>query len=182
MARRSKAKTRVSAPGPAPAPQGGRFAPLDDASLNRIVKAAMDILAQTGIAECPDALVTRMVAAGANRREDGRVCFSQSLVETAIARAAKRVSLPGFIEHKGLTIGGGHVHIGTGGAATEVLSHSVGSRPPTSRHNTYADYGTTSKPLPCVCSNSSEPLGDKRADTADTPPTSLSCHSSSAKT
>ncbi len=126
MARRSKAKTRVSAPGPALAPQGGRFAPLDDASLNRIVKAAMDILAQTGIAECPDALVTRMVAAGANRREDGRVCFSQSLVETAIARAAKRVSLPGFIEHKGLTIGGGHVHIGTGGAATEVLNSATG--------------------------------------------------------
>ena len=98
---------------------GGRFAPLNDAGVTRIVQAAMDILAQTGIAECPAALATQMVEAGAKRREDGRVCFPQSMVETAIARATKRVSLPGFIENKGLTIGGGQVHIGTGGAATE---------------------------------------------------------------
>lgn len=43
------------------------------------------------------------------------------MVEHAISRAATRVQLPGFVEDQGLTIGGGRVHIGTGGAATEIL-------------------------------------------------------------
>ena len=37
------------------------------------------------------------------------------------------MSLPGFVEDKGLTVGGGHVHIGTGGAATEVLDSATGA-------------------------------------------------------
>jgi trimethylamine--corrinoid protein Co-methyltransferase len=86
----------------------------------------MDILAKTGIGECPDAVAARMVAAGASRRDDGRVCFPQTMVETAIARAAQRVNLPGFVEDLGLTIGGGQVHIGTGGAATEIYDSGTG--------------------------------------------------------
>lgn len=127
MARRSRTKSGASIQVSTPAPMGGRFAPLDDAGVNRIVKAAMDILAHTGIAECPAQLAAQMVAAGANQRDDGRICFPQSMVETAIARAATRVSLPGYVEDKGLTIGGGYVHIGTGGAATEVLDSATGS-------------------------------------------------------
>ncbi len=127
MVRRCRAKSSASAQIAAPAPMGGRFAPLNDAGVNRIVKAAMDILARTGIAECPEALATQMVAAGATRREDGRICFPQAMVETAIARAAGRVSLPGFVEDMGLTIGSGQVHIGTGGAATEVLDSATGA-------------------------------------------------------
>jgi trimethylamine--corrinoid protein Co-methyltransferase len=100
---------------------------LDPAGVERIITAALDILARTGIAECPDALAAQMVAAGATRRDDGRVCFPKTMVETAIARAAGRVSLPGFVEDKGLTVGGGHVHIGTGGAATEILDSATGA-------------------------------------------------------
>ena len=126
MVRRSRAKASLSAPVATPVPLGGRFAPLDSTGLSRIVRAAMDILAQTGISDCPENLATQMVAAGATRRDDGRLCFPQSMVETAIDRAAKRVSLPGYVEDKGLIIGGGRVHIGTGGAATEVLDSSIG--------------------------------------------------------
>jgi trimethylamine--corrinoid protein Co-methyltransferase len=86
----------------------------------------MDMLAQTGIAACPADMAERMVAGGARRRVDGRICFPQSMVETAIARAAKRVNLPGFVEDRGLTIGGGQVHIGTGGATTEILDRASG--------------------------------------------------------
>ncbi len=87
----------------------------------------MDMLSATGIGECPDDLAGRMVAAGATRRADGRICFSQAMVETAIARAARSVNLPGFVENLGLTIGGGRVHIGTGGAATEILDSATGN-------------------------------------------------------
>ncbi len=124
MARRTKIQTdarTLAAARVTPPPQGGRFRPLDPAGIARIVRAAMDILARTGIDGCPDDLARHMVAAGATRRKDGRICFSQTMVETAIARAARVVTLPGFVEDMGLTIGGGRVHIGTGGAATEIL-------------------------------------------------------------
>ena len=51
------------------------------------------------------------------------------MVERAIGRAAGRINLPGFDEGLGLTIGGGAVHIGTGGAAVEVPDDAGGFRP-----------------------------------------------------
>jgi len=108
-------------------PQGGQFRPLSESTASAIIEAALSILASTGIGECPPEIAARMLEAGATQRGDGRICFSKVMVEHAIARAAKRVNLPGFVEDLGLTIGGGRVHIGTGGAATEVLESSTGS-------------------------------------------------------
>lgn len=124
MARRSKVRSSSGTPavaGVTPPPLGGRYRPLDEAGIARIQQAAFDILARTGIGACPDDLALRMVEEGAIRRDDGRICFPQAMVETAIARAARSVTLPGFVENMGLTIGGGRVHIGTGGAATEIF-------------------------------------------------------------
>lgn len=129
MVRRSKKRSDTAGLASAsvtPPPRGGCLRPLADAEVARVVQAAMDILAVTGIGECPSELAGRMVDAGARRRADGRICFPQAMVESAIARAAQRVSLPGFVEDKGLTIGGGSVHIGTGGAATEILDSVTG--------------------------------------------------------
>ncbi|MEM7521714.1 MAG: trimethylamine methyltransferase family protein [Pseudomonadota bacterium] len=108
-------------------PQGGQFRPLSETAASAIIEAALSILASTGIGECPPELAARMTSAGARQRSDGRVCFSKAMVERAISRAATRVNLPGFVEDLGLTIGGGRVHIGTGGAATEVLDSGTGS-------------------------------------------------------
>ncbi len=127
MPRRSRSQVQTEAPGVTPPPIGGRFAPLGPAHVREIVQAAFDILARTGIGDCPEELSKRCVAAGAVQRADGRICFSQTMVETAISRAAKRVNLPGFVEDMGLTVGGGRVHIGTGGAATEVLDSATGA-------------------------------------------------------
>ncbi|MEM7089751.1 MAG: trimethylamine methyltransferase family protein [Pseudomonadota bacterium] len=137
MARRARARTHSSSPEVTPPPRGGRFQPLDPGGIERIVQAAMEILARTGIGECPVALAQRMIAAGATRREDGRICFTRSMIETAIDRAAKRIQLPGFVEDNGLTIGGGSVHIGTGGAATEVLDSVSGNFRGAQLHDLY---------------------------------------------
>lgn len=137
MARRTRSKPSFRASGVTPPPLGGRFAPLDAGGVARIVQAAFDILAQTGIGVCPEGLATRMTGAGATRRSDGRICFPQAMVETAVARAAKRVNLPGFVEDMGLTIGGGNVHIGTGGAATEVLDSATGEFRGAQLHDLY---------------------------------------------
>ena len=49
------------------------------------------------------------------------------MVEDAISRAPASVELPGFRKGTGLTIGQRRVHIGTGGAAVQVLG-SDGNR------------------------------------------------------
>lgn len=127
MARRARLKSADAAKqAVTPPPLGGRFRPLTAPDVDRVVQAAFDILSTVGVGECPGPLAAKMVAAGAVQRPDGRVCFPQAMVETAIALAAQRVDLPGFVEDLGLTVGGGQVHIGTGGAATEVLDSATG--------------------------------------------------------
>ena len=54
-----------------------------------------------------------------------------------MARAAKHVHLPGFVEDQGITVGGGHVHIGTGGAAVEILDAADMTYRETTLHDLY---------------------------------------------
>ena len=102
-------------------PRGGRFAPLAEADRDSIVEAAFGILERIGMAQCPENLIRAATDAGARLRTDGRLSFPRIMVERAIDRAARSVALPGFVEAHGITVGGGQVHIGTGGAAVEVL-------------------------------------------------------------
>lgn len=125
----TRRKNREFTPdGSAAVPLGGRYQPLGPRALAEISDAAFAILEKTGMADCPQALAAEAISAGAVRRADGRLCFPRRMVEKAIGRAQKRVNLPGFAEDAGLTIGGGYVHIGTGGAAVEVPGISGGFR------------------------------------------------------
>lgn len=119
-------------------PVGGRFRPLDDSSLRAIIEAAFDILARIGVATDAPEMRELAIAGGAVERPDGRLTFPRTLVEDLIAGARKRVELPGFDPRRGIEVGGGHVHIGTGGAAVQVLDADTG----TFRDSTLADlYG-----------------------------------------
>ena len=100
---------------------GGRFRPLRASEVALIVSKALAILERTGVAGAPGWLRDRLEEKGARVREDGRVVFATGQVEATIARAARTVALPGFREDRGIRIGGGHVHVGTGGAAVHVL-------------------------------------------------------------
>lgn len=108
-----------------PPPQGGRFKPLDDGQCADIIDAAFTILATIGMAGCPDHLRDHAVAAGAVVRSDGRLTFPRTMVEEAVKRGPSVVDVPGFTEPHNLRIGGGRVHIGTGGAAVQVLDSST---------------------------------------------------------
>ncbi len=114
---------------------GGRFRPLSDADVTNICDGAFNILERIGFADAPDWLAALLLDNGATQRSDGRIVFPRSKIEKAIARAAHTVSLPGFVEDRGLEIGGGRVHIGTGGAAVQVLDAATGRY----RHSTLAD-------------------------------------------
>ena len=102
-------------------PQGGRFKPLSDTECQAIIEHAFMMLDQIGLAQAPDWLRNLLLEKGARPIGEGRITFPGSLVEKTINTSPSRVSLPGFSEDCGLDIGGGRVHIGTGGAAVEVL-------------------------------------------------------------
>ena len=116
-------------------PVGGCFQPLTPAQRDQIIGAALQILERIGLAGCPPHLARIALARGAAERPDGRLTFPRGLVEDAIKQACTKVELPGFDRHKGLEIGGGRVHIGTGGAAVEMLDSDSG----TYRDTTLAD-------------------------------------------
>ena len=106
--------------------QGGHYRPLSDADCQRITQSALDILATVGIGEAPDWLFEKLAKRGAQRRADGRVLFPQPVVERALAEARQLITLPGFDRARELEIGGGRVHIGTGGAAVQALDARTG--------------------------------------------------------
>ncbi|MEQ8651156.1 MAG: trimethylamine methyltransferase family protein [Kiloniellales bacterium] len=124
MERQGRARRRVQQElevGVSVRPKGHGLIALTASERAQIRDAALTILATIGMADTPKDLLALALAKGASLRGDGRLVFPRSLVEDAIGRAAKRVSLPGFKEDRGLTIGGGEVHIGTGGAAVQIL-------------------------------------------------------------
>lgn len=120
---------------PAALYKGGRYQPLSDRECDRIIGSAFDILQTVGVAGSPEWLKKRLLDRGAGLRDDGRLTIPRKLTEQALKRASRRVSLPGFDEDRGLDIGGGYVHIGTGGAAVQTLDSETGEY----RDSTLAD-------------------------------------------
>ena len=115
--------------------KGGRYQPLGDRECDRIIDSAFEILQAVGVAGSPEWLEKRLLDKGAGLRDDGRLTIPRKLAERALKRASGRVSLPGFDENRGLDIGGGYVHIGTGGAAVQTLDSETGEY----RDSTLAD-------------------------------------------
>jgi trimethylamine--corrinoid protein Co-methyltransferase len=75
----------------------------------------------------PEMATKRALEAGARHRADGRLCFPEDMVRTALKRAPRDVALPGFTADRDLQIGGRRVHIGTGGAAVQMLDAASGT-------------------------------------------------------
>jgi len=114
---------------------GGCYQPLSDRVCDHIIECAFDILQRIGIADAPDWLAALLMEQGAQQRSDGRLTFARQKVEAALQRSSRTVQLPGFDEHRGIDVGGGKVHIGTGGAAVQVLEANTGQY----RESTLAD-------------------------------------------
>lgn len=108
-------------------PMGGRFLPCSDEEADRIIDAAFEILERIGMSALSDGQVERAQVLGAIVRGDGRICFPRPLVEAALARAPRTVTLPGFTEDRSIAVGGAGVNIGTGGAAVQTLDAATGA-------------------------------------------------------
>ncbi|WP_037306608.1 trimethylamine methyltransferase family protein [Ruegeria halocynthiae] len=105
---------------------GGDLRPLSQSELSAIVAHAFDILSTVGMAGLPEMATQRALKTGAWHRADGRLCFSEDMIRNALERVPRHVTLPGFTPDRDLQIGGRRVHIGTGGAAVQVLNAATG--------------------------------------------------------
>ncbi len=102
--------------------QGGKYRPLSDEDVLRIHKAALAVLARTGIevvdSEC------RQILEKAGARVDpnaDRVYFPPELVENTMKQANRNVVLYSQNGQHDLHLRDRRVHLGTGGAAVKVL-------------------------------------------------------------
>ena len=99
---------------------GGRYKPLTDEQVKQIHQASLAVLARTGVqVEEPDAL--RLFREAGADVDGNRVRLSQSLIEDALDKAPSRIVLAGRDPKDDLILEGARVHIGTGGAALQVL-------------------------------------------------------------
>ncbi len=100
---------------------GGAYSPLSEAGVRRIHAAALDALAEIGLADAPESGIAAMTAAGAVLGADGRLRFPRALVEDMVAVAARGFSLPAQNPRHDLDLGPNRVHYGTAGAAVHMV-------------------------------------------------------------
>lgn len=127
-----KARNAARAAGPAfdPSPPGqigGQYKPLSEPEIKAIYDTALRLLAELGMGEVPDRLVTIFLARGASQRADGRITFSRAFVENAIDCATKKFVLHARDEARSIEVGGDKVYFGTGGAAVQTLDIDTGA-------------------------------------------------------
>ena len=128
--RRARAAAPSRAAAPVLAPVGGRLRLLNEDALQRVHETALALLARTGIAEAPPAVIDLATVAGATLGDDGRLCFPESLVEAALAGLPHEITLYGRGDAGSLVLGGDAVHVGTGGASPEILDLASGKYRP----------------------------------------------------
>jgi trimethylamine--corrinoid protein Co-methyltransferase len=104
-----------------PGMDGGRYRPLSDQDMQQIHQAALTALETIGLADAPQSGIDYMTKAGAILGDDGRIRFPRALVEDAVAKANRSITLRGRDPAHDLELSGNRVHYGTAGAAVHLF-------------------------------------------------------------
>ncbi|MEE9389247.1 MAG: trimethylamine methyltransferase family protein [Paracoccaceae bacterium] len=104
-----------------PGMSGGRYKPLNELEIGQIHSAALDALEEIGLADAPQSGVDYMVKAGAVLGDDGRLRFPRAMVEDAVARAPKQLTLHGRDPRHDMDLSGTRTYFGTAGAAVHMV-------------------------------------------------------------
>jgi trimethylamine--corrinoid protein Co-methyltransferase len=104
---------------------GGRYKPLSVGEVKQIHEASLAILARTGVQVDEAEALQLFIDAGASVDND-RIRLSQTMIEDAIDAAPSSILLAGRSPEHDLVLEGARVHIGTGGAALQVLDMDSG--------------------------------------------------------
>ena len=76
-----------------PGMEGGLYRPLTDTDIERIDRAALDMLDQVGFSDAIPSCVELVTAAGGSVTPEGRLLFPRALVKNALATAARNFTL-----------------------------------------------------------------------------------------
>ena len=104
-----------------PGMSGGTYSPLSDSDVEKIHEAALQALETIGLADAPPSGVEILTKAGALLGDDGRIRFPRALVEDALAKANRSVTLFSRDGQTDLDLSGTRVHYGTAGAAVHMV-------------------------------------------------------------
>jgi len=104
-----------------PGLSGGQYKPLSEIDVLKIHHAALDALETIGLADAPESGIAYLTGAGAILGDDGRIRFPRALVEDAIARANRTITLMSRDGMHDLDLSGTRVHYGTAGAAVHLV-------------------------------------------------------------
>lgn len=107
-------------PGPGKGWQGGQYTPLSEDDIQKIHNASLTLLEKTGVEINHREALHLFKEAGA-MVEGTRVRFTRPMIEDAVDRAPSSVLLAGRDPAHDLHLEDKKVHIGTGGAALQVL-------------------------------------------------------------
>jgi trimethylamine--corrinoid protein Co-methyltransferase len=101
--------------------EGGTYKPLTQSGMDQIHQAALRALEEIGLADAPPSGIAYLTGAGAILGDDGRIRFPRALVEDAIAKANRSITLHGRDPANDLELSGNRVHYGTAGAAVHLV-------------------------------------------------------------
>lgn len=124
---------------------GGVYKPLSERDLARIADTAFDVLARIGLGEVTDEIRAYALARGAHFSSHGRLCFPRSLVEDALATAAREIVYHGRDPARTIRTGGNRVYFATSGEAVRFVDPVTGRYRPSTLLDLYdffrmADY------------------------------------------
>ena len=106
--------------GPGKGWSGGTYKPLTDAQVKQIHQASLSILKRTGV-EVEHKEAAQLFAQAGAEVDRSRVHIPEALIEEMLEKAPSRVLLAGRNPEHDLHLEDKRVHIGTGGAALQVL-------------------------------------------------------------
>lgn len=104
-----------------PGMEGGTYKPLSPEQVDQIHEAALTALETIGLADAPESGVAYLTGAGGIQGDDGRIRFPRAVVEDALSKACKKITLCGRDPKNDLKLWGARVHYGTAGAAVHMV-------------------------------------------------------------
>jgi trimethylamine---corrinoid protein Co-methyltransferase len=104
-----------------PGMTGGQYRPLKDADMERIHRAALNLLETVGLGRAIPSCVEAMTAKGCWMSDAGRLCIPGALVEATIASAARNFTLFARDRKHDMEPSGKRVYFGTAGAAVHIV-------------------------------------------------------------
>ena len=103
-----------------PGESGGQYKPLKDSDIEQIEATVYKILEEVGFADANEHCIETCVGVGAIYGEDKRLRFPRAVVDDALAKCQRDLTLHGQDPKHDLKLSGSRVHFSTAGAAVMI--------------------------------------------------------------